>query len=193
MPTLVDQCFTRTTAHLVLTYREGYTLRQHLVQHNVKTLDDVVEITKQLYSILKDMHTIKLAHFDIRKDNIVLMRGTSSWTVYLIDMGLSCTWKENGIVHNACVLKYDKSGRKIYMHADPQLFHEAGLKNANQFIQADIYSVGIIVRAMVNQVNHTDMDIKEKRIKRQLNDFIDDRVKKKTCPHRSSESNSQYV
>lgn len=79
----------RARPFIVMDYFPGKSLASVVEKHGVISLDDMIAIACQIADGLNAAHQEGILHRDIKPDNVLILKETSSWKVKIIDFGLA--------------------------------------------------------------------------------------------------------
>jgi serine/threonine protein kinase len=85
-PELLAFHTTPTTAILVMEYMPGSTLKDWMATLNADSRKDYLSIVDSLYAVLERLHNNGLVHYDIKPDNILVIKGSPAYSL-LLDAG----------------------------------------------------------------------------------------------------------
>ena len=121
---------------LIMENIKGQEIYQHILLNKKLSEEEACFYFQQIISGIEYLHKLKIAHRDIKSENIIIEQNTK--TIKIIDFGLSNTYgdKENGILTTAC-------GSPFY--APPEMLKGAPYRGG----AVDIWSAGVVLFAMI--------------------------------------------
>jgi serine/threonine protein kinase len=140
-------CVGSSSILFLLTYIPGKRLSD--MQFKRATWRNIQMLLARLADSVRQLHSIGIAHLDIKSDNFVL---SSTTEPYLIDFGLSC------ITDSTDDKIIDISECSLHAHdpspyLDPTFFTEKGV-DTKELKQVDIYALGHIFTVVLNKYLH---------------------------------------
>lgn len=126
IPALIDSYTECDTVYMILEYRKGQTLLD-LCESRKLTEKDVIQIIRQLVSIISYLHTeAKIVHRDIKLENVIV---DEKYNVSLIDFGFADHLKET---------MTERLGSPVYCSPEIICGRPYGLAT-------DIWSLGVLI------------------------------------------------
>lgn len=111
------------------------------------TFDNIFNIIKKLINGLYEMHTNRIAHRDLKIDNIIIHKNEDDWDVRIIDFNMARFFPLN--VHEVFDQPYDIC---TVNYRAPEYFKLPGENKTlktNQYFKADIWSLGCIMYYLI--------------------------------------------
>ena len=124
-----DVCVGEKSNYIVMEYVEGRTLKQLIAHRGSITIDESVNIMKQLVSAVTHAHKMGIIHRDIKSQNVLIK---DDGTVKLSDFGIAYMNDSSGITQKETVM-----GSVHYIA--PEL-----AQGKKPSAQSDIYALGIV-------------------------------------------------
>lgn len=115
---------------IVLEYVEGKTLKQYIQQNKVISIEEVIDIMKQITSAIEHAHQNQIVHRDIKPHNILL---DNLGHVKVTDFGIAMALTATSITQTNSVL-----GSVHYLSPEQA---RGGMANK----KSDIYSIGVVM------------------------------------------------
>ena len=121
---------------LIMEYIKGQELYQYILLKKKLSEEEACFYFQQIISGIEYLHKLKIAHRDIKSENILIEQNTK--TIKIIDFGLSNTYgdKDNEILKTAC-------GSPFY--APPEMLRGDSYRGGT----VDIWSCGVVLFAMI--------------------------------------------
>ena len=121
---------------LIMEYIRGKELYQYILVKKKISEEEACLYFQQIISGIEYLHKLKIAHRDIKAENILIEQNTK--TIKIVDFGLSNTYddKEEGMLSTAC-------GSPCY--AAPEMLEGKLYKGG----KVDIWSAGVVLFAMI--------------------------------------------
>lgn len=139
--------------YLVLDRLEGGSLREKWKEANVLSEAETAHILHGTLSAVKYCHKRRIAHRDLKMDNIMFESQEPNSVVKVIDFGTSATFSGN-------ILDHLVVGSRWYMA--PEI-----LKFAGHSIECDIWSIGVIAYALIGGLFpffHPNPDVMDEQV-----------------------------
>eukprot|EP00835_Amoeboradix_gromovi_P005536 NODE_529_length_7157_cov_0.524795.p3 type:complete len:317 gc:universal NODE_529_length_7157_cov_0.524795:2107-3057(+) len=137
--TLKEVYWNDNYVHLIFPYYEEGDLHRYLHQFGPLPVDSIRELSKQLFSGIAGMHKMRIAHCDLKSENILLYKKNDQLMAVIGDFGCSKYFKTKYVG--------DTLGSPSYL-APEQILQ----KKHSPFI-SDIFSMGVIFYEMIFKDN----------------------------------------
>lgn len=122
--------------YMALEYLEGQTLQSHLKSNNKFSIDEIIDICRQVLQGLHAAHSLGIWHNDLSPDNIIMLKvGRKKWKIKIIDFGIA---KLNSSEY---LTRGDLYGKPCYLAPEAS--------EGNTVEQSDLYSLGVTLYHLI--------------------------------------------
>ena len=136
---VVDAFRANSTSYYVMQYIDGQSLDQLIASRSRLTVDEAIDITRQIGSALQTMHSKGMLHLDVKPANVMM---ADARTAILIDFGLSKQYDKEGQPESSTTVG---SGTPGYAPIE-----QANHREGQGFpVQMDVYALGATLFKML--------------------------------------------
>jgi serine/threonine protein kinase len=130
---ILDQGVSDGLPYIVMELLEGETLEAAIERRGRLTLNETVEIVRQVGRVLAKAHDLGVAHRDIKPDNLILIEGEMEPFVKVIDFGIAKSGDDAGRITTAGIVM----GTPQYMSPEQLAGYDVGA-------ETDLWALGVI-------------------------------------------------